>query len=74
LRRKTQAQWCCCEAFQQEYASRGGGYRNDEADYIYLFVVNGGYAMIKNWINKEEKERPERIAELLLHTAEKVLE
>jgi len=51
-----------------------GGYRNDEADYIYLFVVNGGYAMIKNWINKEERERPERIAELLLHTAEKVLE
>lgn len=50
------------------------GYRNDEADYIYLFVVNGGYSMIKSWINKEERERPEKVAELLLHTAEKVLE
>lgn len=50
------------------------GYRNDEADYIYLFVVNGGYSMIKNWINKDERERPERIAELLLHTVGKVLE
>ena len=51
-----------------------GGYRSDEVDYMYQFVVNGGFAMIKTWINKNVREAPEKIAALLLQSVGKILE
>ena len=49
-------------------------YPNDEIDYVYQFVVNGGFSMIKNWINQDTRENPEKIAVLLLSIIGKVLE
>jgi AcrR family transcriptional regulator len=51
-----------------------GGYQNDAVDYMYQFVVNGGFYMIKNWINKETREEPEKIAALLLNAVVKILD
>ncbi len=49
------------------------GYQNDEADYVYQFVVNGGFYMIKSWINQDVRENPEKIAVLLLDIVGKIL-
>ncbi len=51
-----------------------GGYQSDEVDYMYQFVVNGGFFMIKTWINKDVREAPEKIAALLLRSVGKILE
>jgi len=40
-------------------------YGNDEFDYIFEFMINGGFSFIKRWINKENRESPEEIAVLL---------
>jgi AcrR family transcriptional regulator len=45
-----------------------GEYRGDESDYVYQFVVNGGFSIIKRWINKESRESPEMIARVLIST------
>lgn len=50
------------------------GYHNDEVDYVYQFVVNGGLYMIKSWINKDDREDPGKVAALLLDTVGKLLE
>ena len=41
-------------------------YLKDEIDYGYQFVVNGGFSVMKNWINKDERESPEKIAKILV--------
>ena len=51
-----------------------GEYQNEEIDYMYQFVVNGGFSMIKAWINKDVREPPEKIALLLLQSVGKILE
>ncbi|MPM81507.1 hypothetical protein SDC9_128560 [bioreactor metagenome] len=51
-----------------------GGYRNDEIDYMYQFIVTGGFAIIKTWINRDERESPGKIAVLLLRSIGKILE
>lgn len=51
-----------------------GEYRDEEIDYMYQFVVNGGFFMIKAWINKDVREAPEKIAALLLRSVEKIVE
>ncbi len=51
-----------------------GGYQRDEIDYVYQFVVNGGFFMMKAWINQDTREAPEKIAALLLRTVVKILE
>lgn len=51
-----------------------GEYQNEEIDYMYQFVVNGGYFMMKTWINKDAREAPEKIAALLLNSVGKILE
>lgn len=44
------------------------GYDGEELQYISSFIVNGGYSIIKEWINKEKPEPPEIIASLLAGT------
>ncbi len=51
-----------------------GGYQNDAVDYMYQFVVNGGFCMIKSWINKDAREEPDKIAALLLNAVVKILD
>jgi AcrR family transcriptional regulator len=50
------------------------GYDSDEMDYVYQFVVNGGFSIIKSWINKDKRESPDIIAGILIHTVYKVIE
>jgi len=40
-------------------------YTNAETEYIHTFMYLGGYAIIQKWINKEERESPEEIAQLV---------
>lgn len=49
-------------------------YQSDEIEYMYQFVVNGGFSMIKAWINKDVRETPEKIAGILLCSVSKILE
>lgn len=51
-----------------------GEYQSDEIEYVYQFVVNGGFMMIKTWINKSTREAPHKIAILLLRIIRKLLE
>lgn len=48
-------------------------YNSDELDYIYQFVVNGGFSIIKRWINKDNREAPEKIAAVFAGTLSKLL-
>jgi AcrR family transcriptional regulator len=48
------------------------GYSDAEAEYILGFIVNGGFSMIKNWINKDERESPEEMAALMISTIMKL--
>lgn len=47
-------------------------YSLDDLDYIYEFIVNGGYQMIKIWINREERSDPEHMARLLTDVVSKL--
>ncbi|MDR1538563.1 MAG: TetR/AcrR family transcriptional regulator [Clostridiales bacterium] len=49
-----------------------GGYGEKEQEYINSFVVNGCFSMAKIWLNKESREPPEFIAELLTSTITKL--
>ena len=40
-------------------------YGEDELAYFVDFAINGGFSIIKRWINKERRETPEEIAALL---------
>jgi len=44
-----------------------------EVDYVCQFVINGGFSIIKRWINKDEREAPERIARIFAETLGKLL-
>ena len=48
-------------------------YSEDVLEYIYDFVIHGGFCVIRKWINKENRETPEEIAELLNITIMKAL-
>ena len=48
-------------------------YSNDEFEYIFDFVIGGGFAFMKKWINNENRETPEEIAVLFNDTIERVL-
>jgi AcrR family transcriptional regulator len=47
-------------------------YSKPEMEYVYVLVINGGYSMIKMWLNKDDREPPEVIAELLCRTIAKL--
>jgi len=48
-----------------------GKYDSEEMDYVYQFVVNGGFGIIKRWLNKAEREAPEKIALILYNSVYK---
>jgi AcrR family transcriptional regulator len=48
-------------------------YNEEDIEYIMDFAVNGGFSTIKKWINKDKRESPEKIAELLNITIIKML-
>jgi len=48
-------------------------YQKDEIEYVYQFVVNGGFSILREWINKDSRESPERIAEILIRTIDRLL-
>lgn len=43
-------------------------FNEDELEYIFIFIVNGGFSIIKNWINKDNREAPEVVAALFNKT------
>ncbi len=44
-----------------------------EREYLSLFFCQGGYAIIRNWLNHPDREPPEQIASLLTRLAERLL-
>jgi AcrR family transcriptional regulator len=46
---------------------------NDNHEYVYSLIVNGGFSVIKDWINKENREPPEVIAGILKSTISRLL-
>lgn len=47
-------------------------YSENELDYAFDFVVNGGFSIIRRWINKENREAPSEISNLLINVIMKV--
>ena len=41
-------------------------YTNSQEEYIRLFYCQGGYAIIRKWLNKEAHETPEEISRLII--------
>lgn len=50
-----------------------GEYQNEEIEYMYQFVVNGGFSMIRTWMNKDKREAPQKITALLLNSVGRIL-
>ena len=48
------------------------GYGGDGLKYISCFIVNGGFAVIREWINQENPEPPEAVAQLLYEVVSKL--
>lgn len=42
-----------------------GRYTPSQSEYIHLFFCQGGYAIIRKWLNSENPETPEEIARLV---------
>jgi AcrR family transcriptional regulator len=40
-------------------------YTDEEAKYLHTFIKHGGYAMIREWLNKENRETPQEISALM---------
>lgn len=47
-------------------------YNQTEMEYVYGLVVNGGFSIIRMWLNKEDPEPPDVIAEVLRRTIAKL--
>ena len=41
-------------------------------DYAFIFISNGGYHLIREWINRDQRKTPSEIATLILELTEKV--
>ena len=48
-------------------------YGENASTYIFNFVTDGGFGVIKRWISKENRESPEEIADLFNTTIMKLL-
>ncbi len=44
-----------------------------EKEYVYLFFCQGGYAIIRKWLNSETREAPEIIAKLIYNLVHRIL-
>ena len=42
--------------------------------YIYIYICHGCYAIIREWINQDDRETPEEIAELIIELCKKSLD
>lgn len=49
-----------------------GKNNEDEIAYIFGFVVNGGFSIIRKWMNKDSRETPEEMAALINRTIMKL--
>ena len=47
-------------------------YTKTEMEYVYGMIVNGGYSIIRMWMNKDDREPPEVIAAVLCRTIAKL--
>ncbi len=46
--------------------SKFSTYTNEEElDYLFVFIVNGGFSLMCRWLNKENRETPDEIAALI---------
>lgn len=43
-------------------------YDEEKLEYLFGFVISGGFDMMKRWINNENRESPEEMAALLNNT------
>ncbi len=50
-----------------------GGFDPLALDYVYHFIVHGGFNMIKVWINKQHRESPGELTSLLMKVVAKML-
>jgi AcrR family transcriptional regulator len=48
-------------------------YGNNSHEYVFSLIVNGGFSVIKDWINKANRESPEEIAGILKLTISRLL-
>lgn len=44
-----------------------------EREYVYLFFCQGGYAIIRSWLNRADRESPEKIASLITRLAQRLI-
>jgi len=47
-------------------------YSKAEMEYVYALVVNGGYTIVRMWLNKDDREPPDVIAGILSRTIAKL--
>ncbi|MDR2615866.1 MAG: TetR/AcrR family transcriptional regulator [Oscillospiraceae bacterium] len=45
----------------------------NDAEYIFSFLVNGSFSLIKSWLNKDPRDPPEHIAALLADMMERLV-
>jgi hypothetical protein len=48
-------------------------YGSDNHEYVFSLIVNGGFSVIKDWINKGNRESPEEISGILKTTISRLL-
>lgn len=54
-------------------ASDDSEFESEKAQYFYTCIVNGGYSMIKRWINKDKRESAEDMSEIILSFFTKII-
>ena len=48
-------------------------YDDEQAKYMYTFVIHGGYAMIRQWANSENRESPQEMSLFIQKITTKLL-
>ncbi len=48
-------------------------YSAAQADYVYDFIVHGGYQIAREWMNKDEQEQPEELADFIMQLVNTIL-
>ncbi len=48
------------------------GEQNEAAEYFYTCYINGGYSVIKHWLNKANRESPENMARIMTHVYSRI--
>jgi len=49
-----------------------GSYDEQSIEFVVTFVINGGYHLVRKWIDREDRKSPSMISSLILELAEKV--